>query len=241
MATWITHLMIADGVLEMLPFLDRHGFCVGNIAPDCNVENADWSSFTPSREVTHWMRGTRKTASDCDAFCREYILSRRETVRSAEHYAFLLGYYSHLITDAAFQAFIREPERVKAVWQRIKKTDLNIDGMEETWDVVKKLVPKAERFRELNALEAEYLRDHPHSGFLTEIMPLKQFPDYIDYLPTGCIVRKIGVMGFIPSPEAGSYEPLSVSREEFLTFVEETTRLVVRKFYEMNLVKEAVR
>ena len=35
MATWITHLMIADGVLERIPSLDRHGFCVGNIAPDC--------------------------------------------------------------------------------------------------------------------------------------------------------------------------------------------------------------
>ena len=49
MATWITHLMIADGVLERIPNLDRHGFCVGNIAPDCNVENEDWTAFTPSR------------------------------------------------------------------------------------------------------------------------------------------------------------------------------------------------
>ena len=56
MATWITHLMIADGVLERIPNLDRHGFCVGNIAPDCNVENEDWTAFTPSREVTHWMQ-----------------------------------------------------------------------------------------------------------------------------------------------------------------------------------------
>ena len=45
MATWITHLMIADGVLERIPNLDRHGFCVGNIAPDCNVENEDLDSF----------------------------------------------------------------------------------------------------------------------------------------------------------------------------------------------------
>ena len=53
MATWVTHLMIADGVLQHFPSLDRHGFCVGNIAPDCNVENEDWTAFTPSREVTH--------------------------------------------------------------------------------------------------------------------------------------------------------------------------------------------
>ena len=72
MATWITHLMIADGVLERIPNLDRHGFCVGNIAPDCNVENEDWTAFTPSRE--------RKKASDCDAFCGEYILKRKDQI-----------------------------------------------------------------------------------------------------------------------------------------------------------------
>ena len=95
MATWITHLMIADGVL------------------DCNVENEDWTAFTPSREVTHWMQSERKKASDCDAFCDEYILKRKDKIKSAEEYAFLLGYYCHLITDAAFQAMIRDDDRVK--------------------------------------------------------------------------------------------------------------------------------
>ena len=37
MATWVTHLIIADRVLEKFPELCRHEFCVGNIAPDCNV------------------------------------------------------------------------------------------------------------------------------------------------------------------------------------------------------------
>ena len=45
MASWVTHLMIADGVLARLPDLDRRGFCVGSIAPDCNVENADWTKM----------------------------------------------------------------------------------------------------------------------------------------------------------------------------------------------------
>lgn len=63
MATWVTHLIIADAVMNQFPKLDRRGFCVGNIAPDCNVENEDWTAFTPSREVTHWMQGERKMAS----------------------------------------------------------------------------------------------------------------------------------------------------------------------------------
>jgi hypothetical protein len=76
MASWVTHLMIADRVMEQCPELDRRGFCVGNIAPDCNVENEDWTSFTPSREDTHWMSRERKVASDGDSFCNEYILIR---------------------------------------------------------------------------------------------------------------------------------------------------------------------
>ena len=232
MASWVTHLMIADGVLARLPGLNRRGFCVGNIAPDCNVENADWTAFTPSREVTHWMQGERKKASDCDAFRDQYIVDRKEEIQSAEEFAFLLGYYAHLITDAAFQAFIRDADRVKAAWRRIK-ADAELGsasaGMEETWDAIKLLVPKRERMRRIYVIEGEYLRDHPDSGYLTEILPLTQFPDYIDYFPAGAIVRKIGVMGYLPKPDESVTDFLTMSRDEYRTFVEETIELVAEK------------
>lgn len=239
MATWITHLMIADGILEHIPSIDRHGFCVGNIAPDCNVENEDWTAFTPSREVTHWMQGERKKASDCDAFCDEYILKRKDKIESAEEYAFLLGYYSHLITDAAFQAMIRNEERVKATWMRIKADDelsAASVGMDETWDSVKRLVRKNDRLREIYAIEAEYLSDHPNSGYLTDILPLKSFPDYIDYLPQGCIVRKIGIMGYLPEHDKSMNKFITISKDEYASFVKDTIQLVAKQFIEKNLV-----
>lgn len=239
MATWITHLMIADGVLERIPHLDRHGFCVGNIAPDCNVENEDWTAFTPSREVTHWMQGERKKASDCDAFCDEYISKRKDQIKSAEEYAFLLGYYSHLITDAAFQAMIRDEDRVRAVWMRIKADEeLSVTGagMDETWDSVKRLISKKDRMREIYAMEAEYLNGHPSSGYLTEILPLKSFPDYIDYLPQGCIVRKISVMGYLPEVDKSINKFISMSQDEYADFVKNTIQLVVNQFAEKNLM-----
>lgn len=237
MATWVTHLMVADAVRKHFPNLNKRGFCVGNIAPDCNVENEDWTAFTPSREITHWMRGEKKAASDCDAFCEEYILKRREHIRSAEQYAFLLGYCSHLITDATFQAMVREEARVKAAWARLKAED-NLRqtsvGMEETWDSIKKLIPKHERMREIYSLEAEYLRDHPDSGYLTEILPLKFFPDYIDYLPHGCIVRKIGVMGYLPEPDGNIVKHITISREEYSDFVTGATQLVVGRIQQLD-------
>lgn len=239
MATWITHLMIADGVLDRFPQLERRGFCVGNIAPDCNVENEDWTAFTPSREVTHWMQGQRKKASDCDAFCDAYILMRKDEIKSAEEYAFLLGYYAHLITDAAFQAMIRDEDRVKAAWCRVQADDeLSIASadMEETWDNIKKLIPKAQRMHEIYSMEAEYIEKHPESGYLTEILPLKTFPDYIDYLPSGAIVRKIGVMGYLPKTSEDEMKYIALSKEEYAVFVSETINLVLEQFTKKGLL-----
>ena len=93
MATWVTHLMIADQVMKKAKGLDRRGFCVGNIAPDCNVENEDWTSFIPSRETTHWMKGDGKSVSDGDLFYEEYMQKREGEIKSEEHRAFLAGYY----------------------------------------------------------------------------------------------------------------------------------------------------
>jgi len=225
--------MIADEVLKLFPSLHRRGFCVGNIAPDCNVENADWTAFTPSREVTHWMHGERKAASDCDAFFQEYLVNRRDEIKKEEQFAFLLGYYAHLITDAAFQAMTRNEDRVKAAWNRIKADqELCRAGrnMEENWDSVKKLISKKERMREFYVMEAEYLQAHPDSGYLTEILPLRNFPDYIDYLPHGCIVRKIGVMGYLPESDKTLARFIAVSREEYAFFVKDTIQLVASQF-----------
>ncbi len=231
MATWITHLMIADRVLEHLSSLDRRGFCVGNIAPDCNVENEDWTSYTPSRKVTHWMQGEMKTASDCEAFFEEYILSRKTSITTNEEHSFLLGYYAHLLTDAAFQSMIRDEERIRAVWARIKADEelrKAAAGMDENWDSAKRLIPKESRMREIYTMEAEYLRDNPNSGYLTEILPLKEFPDYIDYLPKGSIVRKIGVMGYLPTP-GDTVDFITISRKEYAEFVEQTAQLVIEQ------------
>ncbi|MBE6959096.1 MAG: hypothetical protein E7448_00005 [Ruminococcaceae bacterium] len=241
MATWVTHLIIADKVLERFPWLDRRGFCVGNIAPDCNVENADWSSFTPPRSVTHWMSGDRKLSSDSDTFCEEYIIKRGTEIHSSEEYAFLLGYYAHLIADAAFQVMIRDDDRVKSAWSRIMQHEEfaeNCVGMPETWDSIKLLFPKKSWMKGIYTIENEYLHDHTNCGYFTEIMPLKEFPDYIDYLPTGCIVRKIGVMGYLPKRYDTAENFLAISREEYEAFIENTVLIIIERFEKYQLMSK---
>lgn len=233
MATWVTHLIIADNILEKIPTLCRHEFCVGNIAPDCNVENEDWTQFTPSREVTHWMSNQRKAASDCDRFYDEYIEKRKQNINTPQESSFLLGYYAHLITDAEFQRYIRDDQRVAAAWDRIEnhaELRSKADGMPKNWDSVKLLINNTERMKDIYAIESEYLEKHPGSGYLTEILGLKTFPDYIDYLPKGAIVRKVNIMGYMPRKEPGKYPYIGMSKEEYTAFLDQATRLVLEAF-----------
>lgn len=231
MATWITHLMIADRVLDAIPELDRRGFCVGNIAPDCNVENEDWTQFVPSREITHWMSSDRKAAADCDRFYNEYIARKKQEIDTKQEMSFLLGYYAHLIADAEFQRYVREPARVASSWARIKSHPVLSEkaaGMPKNWDSVKKLINRNERMKDIYTIEAEYLDKHPDSSYLTEILELDTFPDYIDYLPKGAIVRKISVMGYLPQKEFGAFPFVAMTREEYSTFIDAATEQIIR-------------
>ena len=230
-------MMVADSVMQKLPWLDRRGFCVGNVAPDCNIENEDWTSFTPSREVTHWMSGDKKIGTDAERFLSEYVLKRISKISSIEEYSFLLGYYSHLVADAEFQKMIRDPERVAEVWKRIDadpEVSARAQGMVRTWDSVKIIVPKKERFREIYSIEGEYLRRNPSSGYYTEILTLKEFPDYIDYLPNGAIVRKIPKMTVNKELLQPIEKYISITENEVEAFVAETVAIVTRKIEEIG-------
>ena len=100
--------------------------------------------------------------------------------------------------------------------------------MPESWDSVKKLIGKAERMKDIYTIEAEYLDEHPDSGYLTEILELKSFPDHIDYLPKGAIVRKIGVMGYLPRRESGAFPFVAMTREEYSAFLDAATEQIIR-------------
>ncbi len=183
------------------------------------------------------MQGERKKVSDCEAFCDVYIYGRKEKTISNEESSFLLGYYTHLLTDAAFQAMIQDENRIRAIWKRIKANEQlrqESFGMDETWDSVRRLISKSNRMKEIYTMEAEYLRDHPSSGYLTEILPLKDFPDYIDYLPHGSVVRKIGVMRYLPTLD-GTVDFITMSRREYVEFVDQTVRLVLDRISKIRI------
>ncbi|MBR3841267.1 MAG: zinc dependent phospholipase C family protein [Erysipelotrichales bacterium] len=195
MASWITHTMIVDQVLSKEIDLDARGFCVGNIAPDCNIENEDWTSYTPPKEITHFMNGKSKLTTDCNRFIDTYINGKIFT--SNEEYSFILGYLSHLITDVEFQKFIRNEERVRNTFKRL---NTNVEyknkllNLPETFDTIKTVFGKAEAFKDIEYFEHTYLSKNPKASYLTVLKNINGFDDYLDFLPKGAISRKIKIM-----------------------------------------------
>jgi len=226
MASWVSHLIVADAVLKQIPDLVRHEFCVGCIAPDCNVENADWTAFDPPRSVTHWMGGERKSAADCERFIHEYVKKRWPCPPEEE--SFLWGYYAHLVTDAEYQRMIRDEKQVNASWERVlAHPELRnmAQGLPRDFDSIKRLIGKQDRMMDIDALEHAYLKSHPDSGYLTEIMGLEAFPDYLDYLPRGAVARKVKVMGVLPGDRPGKYPYVCLSKEEYAAYLKRSAQL----------------
>lgn len=227
MATWITHMIIVDNLFKKGINLDEKGFTVGNIAPDCNVENEDWSEFAPPREVTHWMNGKSKLTADYESFFAKYIKDKE--FDSNEHISFLLGYYSHLVTDVEFQKFVRDDKRVKNIFSRVKINEnlyKEIRGYSEDFDTLKRVFGKHNIFYDIYVQEFNYLKDNPDSKYNTVLKRITDFPDYLDYLPKGAITRKINIAKDYLDVKQQRDEFIFFSEHEFKEFVEETSSLI---------------
>lgn len=225
-------MRIADEVLKQLPELDRVSFCMGSIAPDCNVENEDWTAFTPPREVTHWMTGDQKLSADYEGFYARYL---QDPSLSCEERSFYWGYLAHLMTDVSFFCFIHSPRRTAACWQRICAVPAlrrQAQGQLQTWESLKQIFGKKRVFAGMLAMENEYLYTHPETAYLTVLQTVRDFPDYLDFLPKGAIIRKIGIMGSVPARHAGTIDQLFFTRKEMDHYIADTCAAIIARIHQ---------
>ena len=104
MASWIVHLRICD-LLNADAALPAREFAVGSVAPDCGRENEDGLTYTPPKSVSHFSADGRSATIDYAAFPRDYL----KKARDGREYAFLCGYYCHLITDRLWGETVYQP------------------------------------------------------------------------------------------------------------------------------------
>jgi hypothetical protein len=106
MATWMTHLRIADHILDRIGGLCAAEFLAGNIGPDCGEPNRDWSAFSPPREVSHWYGEGGATREE--EFYDTYVAPRAE---DGGRFSFYLGYYVHLLADIDWGRWVYYPKK----------------------------------------------------------------------------------------------------------------------------------
>lgn len=99
MGTWISHLRIAENLLQIIPNLDEVSFTFGSLAPDSGLPNADWTIFDPPKEVSHFIpTGETERGIQDLVFYRDHLLKCDRRTEPAL-YCFLLGYFFHLVSD----------------------------------------------------------------------------------------------------------------------------------------------
>lgn len=130
MASWMVHLRIADRLLREWNGLAETEFTVGSIAPDSGVPNADWSAYTPCKQVSHFQRvGEDGNKYICITdFTDKYFLPMQRKEYNTQQYSFYLGYLVHLLTDTAWHELVFYPtvqrdrisyetDRMAAIWK----------------------------------------------------------------------------------------------------------------------------
>jgi len=195
MASWVKNIRVADELLKRGLKVDKESFIIGSIAPDCNVENEDWTNFIPTREETHWMSKKRKkNTSDYLAFFDQHLDSKVDDFKKM---SFLLGYFVHLLTDQKMAVYIRDEKRVDNIYKRLQLHDKMHDkiiGEVKDFNTLKRIFGKQCLFEDANTLDRIYLDNNKDSSYLTILPFIDYVPRYLNMFPEGAYERKIKVM-----------------------------------------------
>jgi hypothetical protein len=184
MATWITHLRLAEALLNLGLRAETDSFLVGSIAPDSGAPKPDMSGYEPPKRVTHWHDSAKSV--DYEAYFRRYLAPVGLTDAAR---AFHIGYYLHLLADDVW---------TQTVWRPKKQTPLYVKALADKDGLVHEIK------KDWYGLDFLYLQAHPESIFYTRFRYLATVPDYLDYLLPGMLtdaVQKIQAYYRVPTFE----------------------------------------
>ena len=101
MASWLTHLRVAEMIKQKVSEIDFPYLIIGSIAPDSGVPDESQRNYTPSKEVTHcrFQKDESVAGMDETMFFNNYLVPEKIMTRSDSTRSFLWGYYFHLLTD----------------------------------------------------------------------------------------------------------------------------------------------
>jgi hypothetical protein len=223
MATWGAHFRIAENILKEYQNLNRGLFAIGNIAPDCGVPNENWSSFTPPKEISHFtvsndnfleVKLDKFILNDIEFFSKYLNDINLDSLKN--NHSFLLGYFTHLITDNLWNYYIMRPlkEKLLKEFQRDKNF---------IWKV------KSDWYD----LDKVFLTENKDSLFWTDFLRVELNEDFLDFLPREGILRQMKLIKKFYQISEEEY--LRVSKKEFVylkkeemdNFIQDSTQVIM--------------
>jgi hypothetical protein len=202
MATWVTHLRLAESLLNAGLALAVDPFLVGSVAPDSGVPKADMSGYEPLKKVTHWHNA--KGDVDAEAYYRRYLAVAGLTDDAR---AFHIGYYLHLLADVEWD---------RTLWQPKKQTPLYLKALADMDGLVHEIK------KDWYGLDFLYLQAHPECIYYERFRYLNDVPDYLDYLAPGLLTDSIQkILAYYRVPTFELQRPYSyLSQAEIDAYVE---------------------
>ena len=166
MGTWISHLRIAENLLNHFRNLDEVTFAFGNLSPDSGIPNADWTEFDPPKEVTHFLqKGDGEGAIHDLVFYQQY-LANIKPADNIKLYSFRLGYFFHLICDIIWARRIWDASKIAYKSALEKNRSEAIEKIKTDW----------------YGLDQLYVQEKRHSLFWRVIVPNPNPPSYLPFV-----------------------------------------------------------
>lgn len=111
MAGTVTHLVIADMMLEWFPITNPALFYCGNLAPDAIMARKNY--VREMKKHTHFKDGIPTNDLHLEENFRLYrrrleTFAKRFLDKTAEHYELYLGYVTHMLADEVFILKVRD-------------------------------------------------------------------------------------------------------------------------------------
>lgn len=180
MAAWITHLRVADLLIEKYKIPSERDFVIGSIAPDSGIPDPNSNGYIPPRRLLHRTSEDGKTIFYGD-FAREYIKKDLD----GDALSFFAGYYAHLATDDVWARRVYLPTRRKYIKQVEEYGNAFRARIKRSWENLDRLYLTKNEVKSLDILKNTDRVHSCHLGYITPEMlnkKLRDIPAFYDDL-----------------------------------------------------------
>jgi hypothetical protein len=205
MATWITHLRIAEKLIKTDVKLNNEAFIIGNIAPDCGVSIQNDHHFDPPKELTHF-KDEFISYHDYDQinierFYNQYVIPNHNKA----DYSFYLGYYLHLLVDILWHQFQMSKRKDQVYNQQFLKNN-----------------PLYRK--ELLQLDLQYIYEVNPNIYHEMFIKINSVKDYLDIIPIGIITNHVNhIKSFYNHPYIKGTHTIFTTYDELSKFIDDST------------------